>query len=226
MHANYGSIKMDRAIADKLISFFSKYPPISLKKGGILIDPNNDPSGVFFIEQGIVRRYWIFENGNEITLNLYKPHAFLPMSWVIGNVPNTHFYEAMTNIQVRKAPVSDVIAFLTKESDIVYDLLKRVYIGMEGLWEHMQCITHGQSSTKLIAIILLLAKRFGQSTNSGGKIEITLRIGEKDLANYAGISRETVSRELQKLRKLRIISFTRGFLTIIHSKRLEKMLRI
>lgn len=213
---------MDKKIIIKLEDFFSAYPTQEFKKGQIIMQADEIPSGIFYIEQGIIRRYWIFENGEEITLNLYKPHAFLPMSWAIGGVENSHIYEALTPVIAKKAPKEAVLQFLHKEPDVVYNLLQRVYIGMEGLWSHIESLTAGNSYTKLVASLVILAKRFGKTEEHG--IVVQLSMNEQDIANYSGMSRETASRELQKLKKQGIVNFDRKIITVVSLEKLEKLL--
>ena len=213
---------MESTILSKLDTFFFSFPSQNFKKGELLFRAGTTPSGIYYIEEGVVRRYWISENGEEITLNLYKPHTFLPMSWAIADIPNTHFYEAMAHVKAKKAPKDTVLQFLHTEPDIVYDLLRRVYIGMEGLWMHMESLTAGNSYTKLIASLVILAKRFGTKENKD--VVIRLKMSEKDIANYAGMSRETASRELQKLKKDSILSFDKGTIIVHDLQALEGML--
>jgi len=213
---------MESNIVETLRSFFAQYPTKEFKKGELLIRASANIPGVFFIENGVIRRYFLSENGEEITLNLYKPHTFLPMSWAIADVPNTHFYEAMTHVTARLAPKEHVLKFLQKEPDVVYDLLRRIYIGMEGLWMHIESLTAGNSYTKLIASLVVLAKRFGEK--NAHSLVINLKMSEKDIANYAGMSRETASRELQKLKKEGIVSFDKSILTVHNMQELENRL--
>lgn len=214
---------MNPDIVKKLDTFFSKYPLVVFKKGAVLFDAAQQPSGIFYITSGIVRRYWISENGNEITLNLYKPRAFLPMSWAISDIPNLHIYDALTEVKARKVPKKDVLLFLQNEPDIVYDLLRRVYIGMEGLWQHIELIASGNSSVKLAALLFILAKRFGEKKDEK-EVHIAIHLGQQEIANYAGMSRETTSREFQKLKKQGIASFQKGIIVIENMKKLEDLL--
>ncbi len=216
---------MDNGILSKLDAFFSKFPKQEGKKGTILIQANAQPTGIFYIEEGIIRRYWITEKGEEITLNLYKPHTFLPMSWAMSNVPNKHFYEAMTDVKLRKTPKEAMLQFIHEEPDILFDLLRRVYIGMEGLWSHVESLTTGDSSTKLLGSLIILAKRFGKK-EMGADTTIQIKMTESDLANYAGMSRETASRELQKLKQEKLVDFAKGKITIHNLQHLEDKITI
>lgn len=213
---------MDSSIIAKLDTFFSQFSSKEYKKGEIIIQANTQPSGIFYIESGIVRRYYLSENGEEVTLNLYKPHSFLPMSWAVGNVKNIHFYEAMTPLLARRAPKDAVVAFVKENPDVMYDLLRRIYIGMEGLWMHVESLTAGNSYIKLAASLVILAKRFGVKEKNN--LVVKLKMSEKDLANYAGMSRETASRELQKLKKEHLVDFQKGILTVHDLEKMENVL--
>ena len=152
---------MQTDIPKKLDDFFSSYQSQTFSKGTVILQAGEDPTGIFYITEGIVRNYWISQEGTEVTLNMYKPHAFLPMSWAIGGVKNTNFYEAMTLVVGKKAPKEVFLQFLKSNPDVMYDLLRRIYVGMEGLWMHIESLTTGNSSTKLITSLVILGKRFG-----------------------------------------------------------------
>lgn len=213
---------MNQNVTEIVQNFFSQYPSHKFKKGDILIPAETEPKGIFYIESGIVRSYWISKDGSEITLNMYKSHTFLPMSWAISGVKNTNFYEAITPVTTRLAPKNAVLDFLQKEPTVVYDLLQRIYIGMEGLWMHIESIASGNAYIKLIASILILAKRFGKQEK--GNLVIQLHMNEQDIANYSGITRETASRELQKLKKDNLVAFEKGVIIIKDLQRMESLL--
>jgi len=213
---------MDSEIVKKLDLFFSQYPLQEFKKGNIIIQAGEEPAGIFYIQSGIIRGYWISSEGTEITLNMYKPHTFLPMSWAISGVKNNNFYEAMTDVLTKRAPKEAVLSFLKKEPDVMFDLLRRIYTGMEGLWMHFKSVTTGNSYTKLIASLVILAKRFGKEEK--GNIVIHLKMSARDVANYAGISRETASRELQKLKREQLVSFEKGTILVHDIHKMEETL--
>ena len=213
---------MDNDVIKKLDNFFSQYTSQEFKKGTIIIQAGKEPPGVFYLQSGIIRSYWISSEGSEITQNMYKPHAFLPMSWAIAQVKNNSFYEAMTDVTTKRATKEAVLTFLKKEPDIMFDLLQRIYIGMEGLWMHVESITTGNAASKLIASLVILAKRFGKKESD--VLIIQLKMSERDIANYAGISRETASRELQKLKKDNIVSFKESTIVVHDLQQLENML--
>jgi len=210
---------MTSSVIKNLDTFFSQFPEHEYKKGDMLIQAQVEPSGVFYIKSGIIKSYWISKQGTEITLNMFKPHAFIPMSWALG-ISNSHFYEAMTPVRAIKAPKDRVLSFLREEPDILFDLLRRIYVGIEGLWTHIELLSIGTSHLKLIATLLILIKRFGQEEKN--ETVVQLKLNESEIANYAGMSRETASRELQKLKKENLISINKGNLIIHNVSALEE----
>lgn len=214
---------MDPKVRETLESFFCTYRQLRFKKGEMLLQGDRDPAGIFYLTKGIVRTYSISKNGEELTLNIYKPYSFFPMSYAMSNIHNKHYYEAMTEVVVHIAPKEDTLDFIVQHKEVIYDLLRRMYTGIEGVFEHIESLMSGDSSEKLIAVIRILSNRFGREVNGGGRI-IALKMTEKDIASYAGMSRETVSRQLQVLKRKKLITYHKGVLEISNAKMIDREL--
>ena len=208
---------MDIKIQKKLDKFFSQFLNSSLhsnfKKGEILIKPDNPPSGIFYLKEGVVKQYSISANGEELILNIYKPISLFPMAYAINNTLPHHYYEAMTPVLVWSAPKEKTLEFVRKNEDVLLDLLSRIYKGLEGFFLRMENLMAGSAKARLTTTLLIYAKRFD-------KVKIT----EKDLAAQSGITRETVSREIQKLKEKGLLNFQKSILTIYDLQKLEKEL--
>ncbi len=213
---------MDKSVQDKLDKFFSQFKYQIYNKGEILIRADDDPPGVFYLKDGIVKMYAISKKGENVIVNLYKPISFFPVSWAINNSPNRYFYEAMTQVEVCKAPKDKVIEFMREENDILFDLVSRVYWGIEGLLMRMVYLMSGSAYTRLITELLICAKRFGIKERNTGIV--TCAVAEKDLAAQTGMTFETISREITILKKRGLIKFQRGTLVIPDIVRLESEL--
>lgn len=209
-------------VSEKIDAFFTKYKYQSYKKGEILVRADDDPPGIFYLQEGIVKEYTISQKGEELVVNIFKPSSFFPMSWAINGTANTFYFEAVTPAKIRRAPKEDVIAFLTRNPDVLFDLLARVYRGTDGLLTRLTYLMSGGSKGKLITEILIHAKRFGQTKKNGA---IIVTISQKDLASQIGVSRETVNRELKILKDKGFVRFNRGVLTITHLDVLKNELR-
>ena len=211
---------MDTIVTKKLDEFFSKYRTQKYKKGEILIRAGDDPSGVFYLKSGRVREYAISKRGEEVVINIFKPGAFFPMSWAINRTPNIYFFEAMEEVDLVRAPADEVVEFVKNEPGLVFDLLRRVYLGTDGLLSRMAYLMSGNAYERLVAELIITAKRFGTRRNN----EVIIQTSEKDLAAQTGITRETISREIKILKDRKLISFNKKQLGIVDITKLEEEL--
>lgn len=210
---------MDEAVVQKIDDFFSKFKKQTYKKGEILIRADDDPAGVFYLKEGFVKKYAISKKGEELVINIFKPISFFPMPWAMNITPNVYFYEAVTPLEIWRAPKNEVIAFVRREPDVLYDLLSRVYRGTEGMQHRMLYLMSGNAYERLITEIVIAAKRFGKKDAANGLV--TLKTTEKDLATSAGMTRETVSREMRNLKDKKLVSFAANSLLLHNLKALE-----
>ena len=209
---------MNKLITNKLETFFSKYKKRTYRKGEIVIRADLNPSGIIYLTDGFIKKYAISKKGEEIVVNIFKPVAFFPMSWAINDTPNTYYYEAMNDATVAIAPRDEVINFIKNEPDVLYDLMSRVYRGIDGMETRMANLMAGNARSRLITEIIIQAKRFGKK--AGNSIEI--EVSEKDLAAQSGMTRETISREIKNLKDNNLVMFTKNLLVINDFESLEK----
>ncbi len=213
---------MNQDPSKKIDQFFSSGRRLAYKKNDLILQPEIEPSGVFYIKKGLVKMTAISAGGEEVVINTFKSGAFFPIGWMLNDTPNSYFYQAGEESEVFKMPKTEVRKFLESEPDILFDLMKRIYKGLDGYFMRMQYLMAGNAYSRLITELIILAKRFGQKTK--GSDQILLKTTEKDLAAQTGITRETVSREFKKLIDKNIISFQTEHLIIKSLGDLEKEL--
>ena len=213
---------MNPIVTEKLEAFFTKYKHQTYKKGEILIRADDDPSGIFYLKKGIVRQYTISKDGEEQTLNLYKPPAFFPLMWAINNTPNTYYFEAVTDAEIYRAPKDKTLEFLKSEPEIMYDLISRLYRGMHGLLSRIEYLQSGDAYTKVIFALLNASYRFGEKKD-GSRVEIS--ITHREISSLTGLTKETISRESAKLEKKELIINTNHLVIIKDIHMLENELQ-
>lgn len=212
---------MSNNVGSKITTFFEQYPKRKYKKGQVLIFANDELEDIFYITEGLVKQYDITNRGDEIILNIFKSPAFFPMSVAINKTPNPYVYEAETEVSVHVAPVEAALVFVQDNPDVLFDLLSRLYIGIDGL---LGRLTHLMASTargRLMFEIVIVSRRQGKALRNG-RYEIT--ISERELGARAGLSRETVSREMTKLIKESLVTLEKGALTVIDIEKFETKL--
>ncbi len=212
---------MDDLVSDKVKNFFSTYPLRSYPKGQIITYAEEEPQGVLYMLEGRINQYDIAPNGSEVVVNIFKPPAFLPMSWAINKAPNHYFFEAAAATKAHQAPAEDTVQFLKNNPDVAFDLLSRVYRGVDGLLRRTSHLMAGDASSRLLFELLNAAYRFGQPNEKG---EIVISLKEGDLAKHSGLARETVNRMLQKLKQTNLVRVEGGRIIIPSTADLETAL--
>lgn len=212
--------KTKKDIPGKIQAFFAAYPQISVKKGAYLKPIDTKPEGVFLLKQGVVRCFAFSKEGAELTINMFKPISFFPVGWAINHSDDNYAYQAMTDVKVCLAPQKEFEVFLKNNPDVVYDLLRRIYKGLDGYFLRMEALLTTSPYFRTVVQLAICTRRFGVLEDKKYKVGIT----HAHLASLAGLSRETVTREMKKLIRQKIVSYEGKKLHVLNLSRLEDQL--
>lgn len=213
---------MDDSTRGKLDNFFSDFKKQNFRAKEIIIRAEEEPQGVYYLTGGMVKMYAISSRGEELVINIFRPASFFPMAWVLNNSTSHYYFEAISPVTVWKAPKDEFLKFVKSQPEILFDLVKRIYAGLEGYFSRMEYLMSGNARSKLIMEILIYAKRFGKK--EGNTVTVDVKLTEKDLASQSGMTRETVSREMGKLKQKGILSYQKNILVIKDLYELENQL--
>jgi len=209
---------MDQVLAEKIARFFDGFPARSFSKGQVIIHAHEDPTHVFRLVEGRVKQCDISPGGDEIVLNTFKPPAFFPMSYAINRTPNLYSFKTEAESELRLAPVNEAVGFLKANPDVTFDLLARVYRGTDGLLGRLAHLMAGTARSRVLYALLIECRRFGEPRGAGMAVALT----ESDLAAHAGLTRETVSREIRKLKQEDLISVIKNEIFVNRVERLAE----
>ena len=209
---------MSTEVEDKVRDYFSHFPLRTYPKGQILIFADESPEHIFYLIKGKVRKYDVSYRGDEVIVNVFKPGSFFPMSWALIHTDNKFFYKTEEPTELHLVPADKAVEFLKANPDVTLDLLSRMYRGMEGVLGRMVHLMAGSAKNRLAYELLIECRRFGEKGNKG---DYRLSVTEIDLAARSGLTRETVSREIQKLKDKQILTLDGKILTVIDVSALE-----
>ena len=199
---------------EKIAHFFTQYPRLELAKGTLLIREDQVPDSVYYIESGAVGLFDITKSGNRIILNMFSERAFVPMSLAINQTPSNFFYETTQKSIVYKVPAQDAVTFIKDNPEVMFDLLSRVYRGTDKVLKRLSYKMGNSARAQVVNELCQSSIREGVVTpNSSDGYTIT--INESGLASRTGLSRETVNREIQKLKKEHKVLIAKGSMIVI-----------
>jgi CRP-like cAMP-binding protein len=211
---------MDSDVTKTLETFFGRYTPLQYEKGKIILRAEDIPRGVLYLRKGYVRQYMVSRSGSMLMLHIFKPNSFFPASWVINEEPNRYYLEAMTPVELWRAPKEAVRDFLHDNPLVVYDLVQRLLLGICGLRYRVEHLVMGSAYKKTIVLLLYLADNLGEK--EGSRVIFPVPLTHREIAAWIGTTRETASLQLAQLRKLRLIQCRRRRLVIPSVTMLEK----
>lgn len=205
-----------------LIQTFRHGTSLQYSKGEFIIRPGEAPTGVFFIENGLVKAYDITKYGEDNLLIIRKENEIFPLIWAVTGQERHIIYQAIAPTTVWRISQDSYLSYITNDKDALAPLLDMV---VEMYRIHSERIINLEYRTvreRLISFILTMSTRFGRETSEGVLIDVPIR--QQDIASSINASRETTSRELSALEKKGLIKTDPHFLLIIDNKKLKAYL--
>ncbi len=190
----------------KIDDFFCRYPLRKYEDHQIIIQAGDNPAYAFYLVSGNVRQYDISNSGNEVVVNVFKEGSFLPLTWIINQTPNIYFFDCMGPVEARLAPVGEVVDFIKSNNEVSFNIVSRLLSGSNGIQRRMAHLMASSGYIRVLFELTVECKRFCKKQKDGSLI---LAMSENELAKRSGLSRETVSHELNKLKKNGLVEIGR-----------------
>ena len=210
---------------DKTKEFETFYKQFSIrhyKKGEMLIRADDNPQGIFCLTKGYVRQYTISRTGFELTLHILRPISYFPMIWAVNGTPNVYYFEALTEVEVGRAPREQVVNFIKDKPTIIFELLSELIEDYAESLKRIEHLVFSDAYRRVISVLMYIAKHFGKE--SGNTIIISHHFTQQDIATLVGIARETASCEMVKLEKKGLIKMIEHTIKIVNINKLEREL--
>ncbi len=160
-----------------------------------------DPSGAIYqVESGCVRLQKMTEGGRRCVLSFCYPGDVFGLG---THGPEQVDAEAACASRVSRLGHLGLQRMLQSEPARALKVIDAAYGGQEAGSEHVVMISFAPADQKLAWFLAALGQRLGQAI--GGELLVDLPMMRADIADHLGMTFETVSREMTKLRDLQII---------------------
>lgn len=200
-------------------TFYKQFSIRSYKKGEMLIRADDDPMGIFCLTKGYVRQYTISKTGFELSLHILKPISYFPMVWAINGTPNVYYFEALTPVEVGRAPREQVVDFIKDKPVIIFELMSELLEDYAETLTRVEHLVFSDAYRRVISILLYIAKHFGEK--SGTDTIVHHRFTQQDIATLVGVARETAGIEMVKLEKKGLVKYVDHAMIFDNMKSLE-----
>lgn len=170
----------------------------------------DDARHVFEVLDGIVCAYRILPDGERHIVSFYFPGD------VIGNCSlGTYAYsaQALTPVRVRRIPRSAIERSMAHRPELAQRFLRLAALELAATRDHLLCLAAKSAEAKIAAFLLALSRR--NEEQGGDPDQIKLPMTRLDIADYLGLTIETVSRTLSKFRRNGLIDLPRATLVVL-----------
>lgn len=195
---------------DALHAFFTKHTKLQYRKGEVVLRAGFSPPGIFYLTDGFVRMSLNGQNGEMLVLHVFKPGSHFPMPWAVNDTPNKYSFEAITPVEIYRAPKEDVLLFFRTHPAVSEVFLSRILRGLSGLTERMEYLILAPAYEKTVLLLLYYAENFSDRE----KRTFTIPLTHREIAAWIGTTRETASLQIEKLKRKKLIAYNRRTIMI------------
>lgn len=186
---------------------------LSYQKNEAILFPG-ESDYLYKVTEGLVRLYTMDDEGNGLTLRYVKPEGYFGEE-SLSSLPRRYFVEAVTQSVVEQITVTDVTQ--TDNPTLVQYYAQVV----TNLYRSMHRLANKQLRSRIAAELLdLQDSALSQKGDNG---EAIVKITHDDLASIVGSVRETVTKALGELSKLKAIEARYGKIALTNPELLKSI---
>jgi CRP/FNR family transcriptional regulator len=204
------SRKVERRIEEK------RYPK------GATIFRRYDPSDFLYaLREGLVKLVARTEKGTEAILYILRP-AEIFGELLLSEERRPFTAVALTDVLAAALSRGKLVALLSSIPMLRLNFIRILSKRLAYVEKGVSDFSHTWSYHRLAKVLLQLGEEFGEETAGGVMIRLTLT--HADLANMIGTTRETVTNQLNRFRRMGLID-ARGRHLVVFRGRLSKFVR-
>jgi CRP/FNR family transcriptional regulator, polysaccharide utilization system transcription regulator len=189
------------------------------KRGETLYNEGNRPTGIFCINDGIIKLYKTGSDGKEQIIRFAKKGEIIAYRSVLSNELACTSAEVTEDCTVCFIPSVILISIIKTNSEFALDLVKLVCRELGEANSFITDIAQKTVRERLAEVLLFLVNDFGLDDHHFLKISLT----REELANIVGTATESVIRLLSEFKSDKLIELNGRKIKILNIKGLEKI---
>lgn len=173
------------------------------KKGQIIFFEGDISDKLYIINKGKIKVFKYTKEGKEQILYILSEGDFIGDLSLLKKGKFQFNAEALEEVNVCTLTKDDFDKIIKENPHITLQILEDVHDKIVGLENLIQRLSTKDVESRLAGALISFIKDFGKDTDKG--IELAIPLSREDLANYIGITRETISRKLSSMQDEGII---------------------
>jgi CRP/FNR family transcriptional regulator/CRP/FNR family cyclic AMP-dependent transcriptional regulator len=190
-------------------------------KKNVTIFHINDPGNALFIlKNGLVKITIEDQSGREIILRILYPTDFFGEMALVDGMPRSATVTAQEPSDALIIYRDQFVELIEKSPKILLDMAAVLSRRLRKVNELIRSLAFYDVYGKVARVLLNLATERGRATEQGTMID--LRLTQQELAELAGMSRETMTRTLRDFQQAGCVSIDSGIITILEIDMLQR----
>jgi CRP/FNR family cyclic AMP-dependent transcriptional regulator len=206
--------QLDIKVLDRLIRFMkSKH----FKAREVIFHKADPGNQMCIIINGRVKLSTLSEEGKEMMFGMLEPgDIFGEISLLDGE------QRSATVTATKPTERRDLIPFLEQHPLVAIKLLAILAARLRKTDEIFEDTLFRTLPSKLAKKLLALADDYGEQTARG--VKISLKLSQQEIGNLVGTSRESINKQLRAWEDEGLLTFHKGYITILQPDELEDLL--
>ncbi|MBI5344811.1 MAG: Crp/Fnr family transcriptional regulator [Deltaproteobacteria bacterium] len=172
---------------------------VKIRKNGVVYKSGDKADTIYILKEGRVKITRFSSNRKELTVDILEPEDIFGELVMAGEERRETNAVAMEDSLICSIRRKDFEWFIRRIPDLSLAITKWIGLRLRRIEGRFENMLFQDVRTRLITVFKDLAQKYGVSVKNG--IKITIHLSHKDLASLIGASRETVTLELNNLKK-------------------------
>jgi CRP/FNR family transcriptional regulator len=169
------------------------------RKHEIVLREEDTNEYMYIILDGQVKVVQATEDGKEILLAIHKTHEFFGEVSLIDGKTAPATVQASEDSFIAFIAKKDFYALLSSQQKVLEKLLQILCSRLRDSWRRIYLLNFKHASDRVKTLFLSLS--FENSIRTPEGIELNLKLTHQEIADMTGLTRESVTRVLDKLQK-------------------------
>lgn len=199
---------------EELIKIVNMTGHEAFKKGEIICNEGHKSETLIIINEGKVKLSKLTKDGKEQIIHILSNGDFFGELNLFNDNESYNFSAyAISDVKICTLTKKKMDEILIENPNISLKILKEVTKRLAETETLAQNLATNDADIRIAHMILEFGEKYG--INKKQSIEIKLPINREEMANYAGVTRETISRKLSKFEELNIIELVGNKMIIV-----------
>jgi CRP/FNR family transcriptional regulator len=172
-------------------------------KGQAVLMEGNMSQSLIIINQGRIKTFKDTPDGREQILYIFSEGDFLGEMNLLSDAEASYGAIALEDTNVCMIRKEDFQKLLRTHPDISFKIMEELCGRLRKMEDMVKNMGSNDAELRVNMVLLEFSKKYGRSHPRGSVIDLPL--SREGIANYIGVTRETVSRKLAHLQEAGII---------------------